>query len=175
MTDAINDATEQRTIKHKVFIYHIEQPNVPLPDGTIGTQVVERMARRGETVMLREADANRGDSLDAFYTDAELSGSTDSGPESAPPAPQALQLETASVDEIRAWLMGEGPGPKPSIPQVINAINAIGDDDRNQVIENVLEAENSKTGSDPRKTLVEPLEEALKEPEPDPDPNAPQG
>lgn len=166
--DKINDATEERTIKHKVFLYHIEQANVAKPDGSIGTVVLERMARRGETVMLREADANRGDALGAFYTDTELGRIEDGdpAPDVNPPAPNALALETAGVDEIRSWLMGEGPGPKPSVPQVINAINKIGDEDRNQVIASVLDAEKSKTGSDPRSTLVEPLEEALTEPEP---------
>lgn len=169
MADAINEATEERVVKHKVFTYYIEMPNQPKPDGTIGTVVVERMARRGEKVKLREADANRGDALGAFYTEEELTRATAGDPATVePPAPPALELETASVDEIRAWLQGEGPGPKPSVPQVINAINQIGDDDRNQVIENVLEAEKSKTGSDPRTTLVEPLEDALREPEPEP-------
>lgn len=170
MTDAINQATEERVIKHKVYTYYIELENQPRPDGTIGTVTVERMARRGETVMMREADANRGDALGAFYTDSELvrQEQGDPAPDVNPPAAPALMLETASVDEIRAWLVGEGPGPKPSVPQVTNAINQVGDDDRNQVIENVLEAEKSKDGSDPRTTLVEPLEEALKEPEPEP-------
>lgn len=159
----------ERTIKHKVYTYYVELENQPKPDGTVGTMTVERLARRGTKVEMREADANRGDSLGAFYTDAELEriANGDTSPDVTPPAPPVLDLGNVSVDEIRAWLVGDGPGPKPSVPQVINAVNETADEDREGAIKKVLEAERSKSGSDERKSLVEPLSEALDEEEED--------
>lgn len=159
----------ERTIKHKLYTYYVEKEDQPLHDGTVGTLTVERQARRGETVEMREADANRGDSLGAFYTEKELeaveSGSTD--PADTPPAPPALDLANSDTDEIRAWLVGEGPGPKPSVPQVLNAVNTVEDeDDRVEVAQRVLEAERSKS-TDPRSTLTDPLDEFLNSPEED--------
>lgn len=155
----------ERTVKHKVVTYHVEKEGVKA-DGSLGTVVVERQARRGDKIELREPEANVLDDLGAFYTDAEIKQLAEAGltvGDTAPPAPpvgDTTDLADMSVEEITAWLQGEGPGSKPSVPQALNAVNSAPEDSREEVAQKVLEAEQARDG-DPRSTLVGPLEEFL--------------
>lgn len=160
----------ERTVKHKVVTFHVEKDGVR-PDGTLGKVVVERQARRGDSIQLREPEANQLDELGAFYTDAELDALANAGQSvedvAPPPPPVGDQADLAEMDEdqIRAWLQGDGPGSKPSVPQVLNAVNQTPEDAREEVAQRVLAAETSREGSDPRKSLIDPLEEFLSEDE----------
>lgn len=158
----------ERVVKHKVATYHVVNPDGVRGDGTIGEVVLERMGRRGDTIELRETEARRLDELGAFYTDAELEKLADAGEtpaDEAPPAPpnaDAVDLVALDEDATGAWLKGEGAARRPSVPQVLNAINQVPEDDRAEVAKRVLDAEKLK---DPRSSLVEPLEEFLNEEE----------
>lgn len=159
----------ERTIKHKVYTYHVKSQGMK-PNGEFGEILVERQARRGEKVDIPiEAEVHRGDELDAFYTDAELealaSQGTAPGGEVLPPealvAEGGPDLVTMDEDTARAWLEGSLDGSsKPSVPQVLNAINSVPEAERKAVAQRVLDAEEARDG-DPRSTLVEPLTEYL--------------
>lgn len=160
MAPKITEPTEERTVKHKAFRYYVEQPDPLRPDQII-TRV--RTARAGDTVTLREVDARRGDAFGAFFTGEELrnraaDGSVIEEPDSSE-AP-VLDLTDLEADEIRSWLEGKREGQrKPSIPQVLAAVNAVEDDDDKAVIaEAVAEAEKS-ADHDTRTSLVEKLDE----------------
>jgi hypothetical protein len=160
----------KRTVKNKVHTYFTEQEGIK-PDGSWGLITVEQQAHRGEEVEITEAQANLGDKHGAFYTDAELKAIEDAGltvDDTAPPAPPVGdQVDLVTMDETAtvAWLQGQGPGKKPSIPQVLSAVNSAPEAERDDVAKRVLEAEKSRSDSDPRSSLVGPLEEFLAEPE----------
>lgn len=164
--------TVERTVKNKIHTYFEETEGIK-PDGTWGDITVEHQARRGDIIKINEAQANLGDKHGAFYTDAELKAIAERGEtvdDTAPPAPPVGdQVDLATLDEAGtvAWLKGEGPGKKPSIPQVLNAVNAAPEAERDEVAKRVLEAERTRGDSDPRSSLVTPLEEFLAEPEED--------
>lgn len=169
MTDS---ATVERVVKHKVFTYYVVDPDGIKPDGSVGEVTLERQARRGDKVELRQADANRGDALDAFYTKEELSALEQAGAtpgDVAPPPPaetaQAdVDLVTLDAEATASWLQGEEAGAKkPSIPQVLNAVNSAPEGERVEVAERVLDAENSRGDSEPRKSLVQSLEAFIEE------------
>lgn len=161
-----------RTIKHKVFTYYVEKKEGVRPDGSLGPVTLERQARRGETVELRDADANRGDELGAFYTDAELRAINNpdlpAADQVSVPPTNAVDLVNMSESDVVTWLTGGGPGSKPSVAQVLSAVKSVEDEDEQaEVAQRVLDAEKSRGDSDPRSTLVGPLEEILEEPEPE--------
>lgn len=153
----------EKTIKHKVFTYHVETQGMK-PDGTLGDILVERQARRGETVDIPlDFELNRGNELGAFYTDEELEAiaSGDSPQATTTDAPTAgIDLATAEEDDIALWLSGQGGSSKPSVPQVLNAVNAVPEESRKEAAQKVIDAEEAREG-DPRSTLVEPLEEFI--------------
>lgn len=164
--------TVKRTVKNKVHTFFTEGEGIR-PDGSWGTVTVETQAHRGEEVEITEAQANLGDKHGAFYTDAELKAIADRGEtvdDTAPPAPPSNTddvVDLVTMDEAAtiAWLKGEGVPKKPSIPQVLNAVNAAPEAERNEVAQRVLAAERNRGNSDPRGSLVGPLEEFLAEPE----------
>lgn len=168
----MSDKLQKRTIKHKAFTYFVEVDGIK-PDGTLGRVVRERMARRGEVVELSEADIRRGESLGAFYTEAELKRQSDAeaaataeadtgGDPATPPAPEVTDISEYDADDLSAWIRGVGAARKPSIPQVLAAVNAIGDEEERQdVAEAVKEAEESIDGRDPRASLVEELDRII--------------
>jgi hypothetical protein len=158
MAPKITEPTEERTVKIKAFRYYLEQPDPIRPDQVI-TRV--RLARSGDQVKLREVDAARGDAGGAFFTEEELRARAADGSETAEPDSAAPQVDLTQLDEgeIRAWLEGNREGTrKPSIPQVLSAVNAVEDeDDRSVVAEAVISAEQS-SDHDTRSSLVEKLE-----------------
>lgn len=157
----------EKTIKHKIFTYHVETKGLK-PDGSLGNILVERQARRGETVDIPlDFELNRGEELDAFYTDEELEAiaSGDSPQATAADAPTVgIDLETADEDDVQLWLSGQGGSSKPSVPQVLNAVNNVPEESRREAAQKVIDAEQAREG-EPRSTLVEPLEEFLAEEE----------
>lgn len=167
-----NTKLVERTVKHKRVSYFVETDGV-LPDGSLGEVTLERQAARGDTIELREGEANRLDALGAFYTDAELKAIASRGEtvaDQAPPEPPSndvLDLVSMDKDQVKAWLAGDGPGAKPSVPQVMNAVNNAPEASRQEVAQTVLDAENDRDDGDPRTTLVGPLEEFLKDDEED--------
>lgn len=166
-----NDLTQERVVKHKLFTYHVVETDGVLPDGSIGDVTIEHQARRGDTVKLREADANRGDAADAFYSKEELSALEQAGAtpgDVAPPPPAETaqadaDLVTLDQEATTAWLQGEGVERKPSIPQVLNAVNSAPEGERVEVAQRVLDAENARGDTEPRKSLVESLESFIED------------
>jgi hypothetical protein len=162
----------KRTVKNKVHTFFTEQEGIK-PDGSWGTITVESQAHRGDEIEITEAQANLGDKHGAFFTDAELKAIAERGEtvgDTAPPAPPVGdQIDLATMDEAAtvAWLKGEGGAKKPSIPQVLSAVNAAPEAERDAVAQRVLDAEQSRGDSDPRSSLVGPLQEFLAEPEED--------
>lgn len=160
-----------RTVKNKVHTYFVTEPGIK-PDGTWGDVTVERQARRGESIDIPEAQANLGDKHGAFYSDAELKRLAEAGASPAddlPPGPPVGdQIDLVAMDDAAtvAWLKGEREGtPKPSIPQVLSTVNAAPEAEREAVAQRVLDAEKARGDSDPRSTLVGPLEQFLAEEE----------
>jgi hypothetical protein len=171
----ITEPTEERVIKDKVFRYFLEQPDTIRPDQVIA---VQHFARRGETVTLREVDARRGDAHGAFFTKAEIKAGDhlrdpsrvedirrapegEREPEglARSESPESVDLTQMDEGEIQSWLNGDSGARKPSIPQVIAAVEQIADDeDRAVVAEAVRDAERSASGRDPRSSLVERLD-----------------
>lgn len=157
----------EKTIKHKVFTYSVETKGMKA-DGSLGDILVERQARRGDTVDIPlEHEVARGESLGAFYTDQELEAIRSGGDSTAPGTPAdapgpGIDLTTASEEDVQVWLSGGGGASKPSVPQVLNAVNSVPEDDRVAAAEKVLDAEDAREGES-RSTLVDPLEEFLKE------------
>lgn len=160
----------ERTVKHKVVTYHYEKPEGVRADGSLGPVVVERQARRGETIELREPEAFLLDELGAFYSDEELDAlrrAQAGDPEATDtPEPTVVDLTELDVDAIRSWLQGQGPGSKPSIPNVLNTLDAIEDEEEKvEAAERVKEAETSKEGADARSSLVGKLDALIDEDE----------
>lgn len=155
----------EKTIKHKVFTYMVESKGLK-PDGTLGDILVERQARRGDTVDIPlDFEVNRGEELGAFYTDEELEAiASGDSPQATPAdaATPAIDLATAEDDDVQLWLSGQGGSTKPSVPQVLNAVNAVPEESRVEAAQKVIDAEEAREG-EPRSTLVDPLEEYIEE------------
>jgi hypothetical protein len=162
----------KRTVKNKVHTFFEETEGIK-PDGSWGTVTVENQAHRGDEIEITEAQARLGDKHAAFFTDAELKAIASRGEsvgDTAPPAPpvgDVIDLAAMDSEATVAWLKGEGDARKPSIPQVLNAVNSAPEAEREDVAKRVLEAEKQRGDSDPRVSLVTPLEEFLAEPEED--------
>lgn len=121
----------ERTIAIRAFPYYVDVEDPITGD----TRKRERIARRGETVDLREQDVKRGEKFGAFQSDAV---ETESG----------LDLSTASSAELAEWIESDSP-------TVQEVVDAAGDDPaRAQVL---LDAENVATGNNPRKGVVDGL------------------
>ncbi len=160
--------TVMRTVKHKMFSYFTTVEGMK-PDGSYGPLPVEKQARRGEELELAEQEANRGDLHGAFFTEEELEEQQSAGEEvaetpaedivelgGAPQSADVPDLVEVSDEEVTAWLDGTADARRPSIPQVLAAVNAVSEENRQAVAEKVREAEEA-SDRDTRSTLVEPL------------------
>jgi hypothetical protein len=149
-------------IKHKAFRHYEEVPSVQDPDATV---LRARVARRGDTVDVRDVDFRRGEAHDAFFTEEELAAQQapveqegadkpvdPSGSGGPPEPPEAFDASDKSVNDLIEWL----EEAKPNAPQTISAA---GDDP--EVAERLLEAEESVTGRQARSTVVEGLERII--------------
>jgi len=161
--------TVMRTVKHKMFSYFTTTEGMK-PDGTYGPVPVELQARRGEEVEIAEQEARRGDLHGAFFTEEELEEQSNEGEEvaeepdddnvelsGAPQSADVPDLVEAPDEDITVWLDGTADARRPSIPQVLAAVNAIDEENRPAVAEKVREAEEA-SDRDTRSTLVEPLQ-----------------
>lgn len=120
------------TIKHRAFVYYLLEE-----DPYTGEDIrVERLAQRDEVVKLNDIDYQRGLRAGAFVTDDET------------PEEEELDIETATVAELADWIRDE----KPNTQEVIDASG--GDP---VVASKLLEAENTATGGNPRKGVVDGL------------------
>jgi hypothetical protein len=126
-------------IKIRAFPYY-ETVKDPV---TEQDQRVERIARRGDVVDLSEADHERAVRFDAIETevDAEIAEATD-----------ASSVETATVPQLSEWI-------QESKPTVEETVDAAGDDP--DVAAKLLDAENHATGGNPRKGVVDGLNEII--------------
>ena len=125
----------ERKIKVKAFPYYEEQ----VDHRTGKTGLVEKLARRGETVDLREADVEFGEreDIDAFYKDA-----------SEEAAAEGFNAATADLDEVVTWIEEE----KPTVQETVDA--AHGDP---STAKKLLDAESAATGGEPRVGVTEGL------------------
>lgn len=141
MADETTNLTE-KVIKNKAFRYYVEQPSILDPEKTI---LRERVARRGDTVQLRDADVKIGEAMGAFLTDEDFMDD-----EAVLPGDPADK----TVEQFVEWLETD----RPSIPAVLKVV-----DDNAETADKVLEAEQLVTGRDPRPTLVAKLEAIIEE------------
>lgn len=74
-----------------------------------------------------------------------------------------MNLAALDVDGMRDWLEGNGPDARPSIPQALNALDQVPEDDRAEVARRMFEAEAGREF--PRASLTGSLEEYLSEEE----------
>ncbi len=165
---AVENPTVKRTVKHKMYAYFTTVEGMK-PDGSYGQLPVEKQARRGEEIEIAEQEANRGDLHGAFFTEEELEEQQGSGEDVAAPDEDSVELGgapsnadvpdlvEATDEEVLAWLDGTADARRPSIPQVLAAVQAVSEEDRPEVAEKVREAE-EMSDRDTRSTLVEPLQ-----------------
>lgn len=127
----------KRTIKYETFPYRVE---IPAPGGKDGdTIVVEKLGRRGETVDIPfKDDVALGDRLGAF------------GDPGVPPEPVVGERDLTELgeDELALWIEDQHP-------TVSEVVDAAGGDP--EVAKRLLAAENSASGQDPRKGVVDGL------------------
>lgn len=134
--------TETHTVKiaHKAFPYYVE-----VEDDISGETVrQERLARRGEEVTLNERDYRRGMKFGAFVDP--------DAPE--PEVSTELDVATADIPEIAAWIESESPS-------VNELLELTGGDP--EIAQKLLEAESAATGGAARSTLVEGLTKIIGE------------
>jgi hypothetical protein len=127
----------EKTIRIRFFTYNVE---VDHPSDPGEKMIMSQTAWRGETVDLNDADVKRGEAIHAFV------GSEPEEAESS--AGVALDLDSASDAELAEWIEND----KPTVQEVVDA--ADGDP---ELADRLLDAENSATGNDPRKGVVEGL------------------
>ena len=121
-------------IAHKAFPYYVDVED----DLTGDTVRAEKLARRGDTVEVSEADFRRGTKFGAFVN-------PDAEPEESP---TEIDVATAPVAEIAEWIKVE----KPTIQELVDLAAA-----DPEVAQNLLEAESNATGGQPRAGLTEAL------------------
>lgn len=150
-------------IKHGLFYYH--EPVMRIVGGEEKSVLVERLAFHGEEVTLtRDADIERGNEVGAFFTDEELKQMEEA---SAPPSPDENPEETTrdpkelDDEDLVDWLMGTGEFDGHKKPTAAEVVDAIGDDA--EFGERVLDAEETASGGNPRKAVVEHVESLTEE------------
>jgi hypothetical protein len=165
MATELTEPSEERVVKHKVFRYFLERYDTIRPDQVV---TVQRLARSGETVQLRSVDAARGDSLGAFYTSEELAARESAGEAPVEPSPSSVDLTELDEGELKAWLEGELEGhKKPSIPQVLSAVNAVADEEDRATIASAVKDAEESADHDTRTSLIEKLDALTEEDEED--------
>lgn len=145
---SLGESTHEVTITIRAFPYY--EDDIDLVSGRPVRK--ELIARRGETVKLNDVDYRRFQKFSAGVDGGPENVSSDSS-EEAPGAkfdPNSQTLSEATVPDIAAWLKED----RPTIDAVLEEVN----NDPEQA-RKVLEAENLATGQQPRKGLVDKLEE----------------
>lgn len=127
----------ERTVGIKAHTYVVEGK-----DARGRKKAVRKIARRGDSISVTEEESERGDALGAFVD----------SPGREAPAPvetqEGLILNEAGVDELVAWLEEK----KPNVKDTVEAAN--GD---TEAARRILQAEDTATGGDPRKGVVDRL------------------
>lgn len=172
----------EKMIKHLLFTYGEQRENPLWFEGSTDQPkeiIVEGLARHGQVVdVTREYDINRGENLDAFYTDAEREAIEDGsyvGPDAEvvfsarantttgtstvtsalPPATGGVQpvtpINDMSDEEIADMIQKEGLNSEQTV--------ALAGDDPEQ-IEKVMDAENLLENG-PRKGVIAALDKKL--------------
>jgi hypothetical protein len=139
-------------IKIRAFPYYVDAE-----DPVTGREVrQERIATRGQTVELSDADYERAQRFDAI-TDPDNSVDTagnvvDESGEVVKFDPSSDVAAESSVQSLSLWIKED----KPTVDQVVEEANEDPDAARK-----LLDAENHATGGSPRSTLVEQLNEII--------------
>lgn len=153
-------AEREVTIKHGLFYYH--EPVKRIVAGEEKEVLVERLAFHGQTVNLtRDADIERGEEHGAFYSKDELKAlQAGSAPAAAPEAQtgdgESRPVSELDDEELVDWLMGTGEFDGQKKPTANEVVAAIGDDP--ELADRVLAAEETASGGNPRKAVVEHVE-----------------
>lgn len=124
---------EEREIKIRSFTW-LQTEEDPVTGEDI---VVNKEARFGEIVELPDHAIARGERLDVFVTEADREQGA---------SEESLELLEMDEEELAEWVSNA------TIPQVLNAAN-----DDPEMVQMLLDAENTATGGDPRSGLVEGL------------------
>lgn len=158
----------ERTIRHAGFVYH--KPNVSIgPDGKKVTTWHPVMAYRNETVDIeQESDLAAGDAAGAFYTkDYYPKGHDYEGvprglnlgladgqftDSDVPDGDDTPDILSESDEEIAAWV---------GRSSVAKVVEAAGEDPEKAA--KLIEAEETASGGDPRKTLISALDKIVGE------------
>lgn len=128
----------ERTISIKAFPYYAEIED-PLDEDEV--VLVERLARRGETVDFRDADTRRGDRVGAFETAKD-------------PDDEEFEASSASDAELVEWLTEQ----RPPVNEVIDAADNDPDTARR-----LIAAEEEATDGNSRATLLSALSKVTSE------------
>jgi hypothetical protein len=142
MSVDLTPAPHEITIKIRAFPYYRDVED-PVQPGRVVRQ--ERVAVRGETVNVTDVDYARAQKFDAIEA-----GDDDAGPSEDPVASGSLDVGTATVPDLSAWIKSE----RPTVDEVVEEANNDPEKARK-----LLEAEDHATGGQPRSTLVEQLQE----------------
>lgn len=163
----------EKTIKYRLFHYYIEKP------GVNGMSLVEKQAFFGETVDIpRQEDIERGEELDAFFTDKEaraIAAGEYDGPEADALAqkhmnPPFNEAEAAARGELPAGpATGIDPGSadaeeiaehiKSQKLNVAETVALAGDDP--ELAKKVMEAEDLASENDARRGVEDGLQKII--------------
>jgi hypothetical protein len=139
-------------VNHRLFTYFAEAPSPTEPDKTV---LIEKVGFRNDIVELGDFDLERGVRLGSV---TPLDAMTD--------AVQAATLAAAgegeedtldSAEKIRAYMERNNPNVSDTIDLARDENGKIDPD----LAQMVLDAENARTGNDPRKGVEDALEKAM--------------
>lgn len=135
------DKTVERVVKAQFFRY---TKLVPVP-GADNPRPVMATARRGDTVQVLEAEAERGALYDAFHSDADITRTAEG---------EVIELDVREMSdaELASWIKSD----KPKADEVVD----LADNDA-ALAERLLNAERTATNGKPRKTVAEPLTKVM--------------
>lgn len=129
------------TIGIRAFPYYVTEP-----DPTGGEdRVVEKIARRGEKVDLSDTDLARAEKFGAIRQESD-----------EPQEPEfdvgSFEIQTATAAQTAEWIKET----KPTVEETVDEANNDAD-----LARKLLEAENLATGGQPRKGVVDGLNEII--------------
>jgi hypothetical protein len=163
-------SSDTRIIKHRLFTWFEQVQSPHHPDEMVMT---ERINHMGDEVEITNPDyLKRGESLGAFYTDAEADqirkgtyrgfdaetlyrfrGGQMAAPQAEENAVDGEGTQEMSAEQLADWIVEN----KPTVDQTV----ALSGDDL-ESIERVLDAENIATDNSPRSGVVNALEAKMR-------------
>lgn len=132
-------------IKIRAFPYYEDVEN-PVSGKKERKEIV---GRRGQEIDLSDTDYERAVRFDAIVKEGE---SPDPDDGDLPQFPEDVEIEAASIEQLSNWIVRE----KPTIEEVVEAA-----DDDSVNARKLIEAENHATGQQPRKGLIEALQQII--------------